>query len=252
MMRNVKFNFENKVVLITGGEGAIGTALADAFLDSGATVYTADHAKNESNKSKRNYVQMDVRVPDSITEGVHYILARSKKINILITAAGQQIRKPALEFEYDEWDQVIKTNLYGSFFVAQEVAKVMLKNKLSRIIFITSLTSEIGLPNMVPYVASRGGIKQMSKALAVEWASKGITVNCIGPGRLKTPMTEDVFSDPEASESFLRLIPQNRSGIPDDIIGATLFLASNEASYITGQTIYIDGGWLAAGGNCIT
>ena len=102
---------------------------------------------------------------------------------------------------------------------------------------------------MVPYVASRGGIKQLSKALAVEWASDSITVNCVGPGRLKTPMTEDIISDPETSKSFLRLIPQNRAGMPADIVGAALFLASDEAGYITGQTIYIDGGWLAGGGN---
>jgi len=251
-MKNIQFDFKDKEVLVTGGEGAIGIALADAFIGAGATVYTADRTKNENHISNREFVKMDVSSPGSVKNGIDYITARSKKIDILITAAGLQIRKPALEFEVDEWDQVIKTNLYGSFFVAQNAAKVMLKNKFGRIIFISSLTSEIGLPNMVPYVASRGGIKQLSKALAVEWAPKGITVNCVGPGRLKTPMTEDIFSDLEASESFLRLIPQNRAGVPDDIVGATLFLASDEASYITGQTIYVDGGWLAGGGNCKT
>ena len=103
---------------------------------------------------------------------------------------------------------------------------------------------------MVAYVASRGGIKQIAKALATEWAEYGITVNCIGPGRMKTSMTEDIFKDAEVRDSFLSLIPQKRPGLPEDIIGATLFLASDEASYITGQSLYIDGGWLASGGNC--
>jgi len=247
-MKNIQFDFRDKVVLITGGEGAIGTVVADAFLGAGAFVYTASRTKSEKLISDREFVQMDVRSSESVQTGIDYIIEQSNKIDILITAAGIQIRKPALEFEIDEWDQVIKTNLYGSFFAAQNVAKVMKNNSFGRIIFISSLTSEIGLPNMVPYVASRGGIKQLSKALAVEWALEGITVNCVGPGRLKTPMTEDIFSDPEATENFLRLIPQNRAGIPSDMVGATLFLASDEAGYITGQTIYVDGGWLAGGG----
>tara|TARA_B100000315_G_C14568085_1_gene584002 strand:- start:1164 stop:1919 length:756 start_codon:yes stop_codon:yes gene_type:complete len=247
-MKNIQFDFRDKVVLITGGEGAIGTVVADAFLGAGASVYTASRTKSEKLISDREFVQMDVRSSESVQTGIDYIIEQSNKIDILITAAGIQIRKPALEFEIDEWDQVIKTNLYGSFFAAQNVAKVMKNNSFGRIIFISSLTSEIGLPNMVPYVASRGGIKQLSKALAVEWALEGITVNCVGPGRLKTPMTEDIFSDPEATENFLRLIPQNRAGIPSDMVGATLFLASDEAGYITGQTIYVDGGWLAGGG----
>lgn len=248
-MKNIQFDFKDKVIVITGGEGAIGSALADAFLGAGAIVCTASRTKNEKHASDREFVQMDVSSSDSVQAGIGHITERYKKIDILITAAGIQIRKPALEFEVDEWDQVIKTNLYGSFFAAQNVAKIMMENKFGRIIFISSLTSEIGLPNMVPYVASRGGIKQLSKALAVEWASNGITVNCVGPGRLKTSMTQDIFSDPVALKGFLRLIPQNRAGVPADIVGATLFLASNEAGYITGQTIYVDGGWLAGGGN---
>jgi NAD(P)-dependent dehydrogenase (short-subunit alcohol dehydrogenase family) len=250
-MKNIQFYFKDKVVVITGGEGGIGCALADAFLEAEAIVITASRTKNEKHVSDREFVQMDVSSSDSVQAGIDYILERYKKIDILITAAGIQIRKPALEFEVDEWNQVIKTNLYGSFFVAQNVAKTMVEKKFGRIIFISSLTSEIGLPNMAPYVASRGGIKQLAKSLAVEWASMGITVNCVGPGRIKTPMTEDIFSDPKTCESILRLIPQKRAGLPNDIVGATLFLASEEAGYITGQTIFVDGGWLAAGGNCI-
>ena len=175
-MKNIQFDFKDKVIVITGGEGAIGSALADAFLGAGAIVCTASRTKNEKHVSDREFVRMDVSSSDSVQAGIGHITERYKKIDILITAAGIQIRKPALEFEVDEWDQVIKTNLYGSFFAAQNVAKIMMGNKFGRIIFISSLTSEIGLRNMVPYVASRGGIKQLAKALAVESTNKAIPV----------------------------------------------------------------------------
>ena len=251
-MRNIKFDFSGQVVLVTGGVGAIGSALADAFVEAGAVVYIAGRTSNIESLSDREFIKMDVKSSDSVRECIDHIISASKRIDIVVTASGLQIRKPALDFNEAEWDDVIRTNLYGSFFVAQEVARQMVKNNYGRIIFITSLTAEIGIPNMVAYVSSRGGIKQLSKALAVELAEKGITVNCIGPGRFKTSMTEDVFNDPELKESFLRLIPQNRPGVPDDLVGAALFLASYEAGYITGQTIYVDGGWLAGGGNCKT
>ena len=114
---------------------------------------------------------------------------------------------------------------------------------------ISSLTAEIGIPKIAPYVASKGAIRQLTKTLAVEWAPFGITVNSIGPGRFKTSMTEDVFSDDSIRESFLRLIPMGRAGVPADLAGITVFLASDASGYITGQSIYVDGGWLAAGGS---
>jgi len=249
-MNNTNFDFTGKIVLITGGTGAIGSVLAEAFSIAGAKVYVASRSLPQKEKSFYEYLKMDVKNPGDIKSSISHILSESKKLDIVITAAGIQYRKSSMDFSYEEWDNVVKTNLYGSFFVAQEAAKRMKAMNVGRIIFINSLTAEIGLPNMVAYVASRGGIKQIAKALATEWAEHGITVNCIGPGRIKTPMTEDVFKDARVRDSFLSLIPQKRPGIPEDIIGATLFLASDEASYITGQSLYIDGGWLASGGSC--
>ncbi|MDC0590406.1 SDR family oxidoreductase, partial [Gammaproteobacteria bacterium] len=126
---------------------------------------------------------------------------------------------------------------------------IMETSKMGRIIMISSLTAEIGIPNIAAYAASRGGIKQLGKTMAVELASSGITVNCVGPGRFKTKMTEDVFSDESKRKDFLNAIPMQRAGIPEDLSGILIFLASDSSSYITGQSIYVDGGWLAGGGN---
>jgi len=252
MKNKTSYNFQDKVILITGGEGAIGTAITDAFLSAGGIVFCADRKKNQNILSDRIFIEMNVKSPDSVKSGIEKILQEKNRIDVLVVAAGVQLRKPALDVSVKDWSHVIETNLYGSFFTAQNVAKGMVNRGSGRIIFISSLTSEIGLPNMVPYVASRGGIKQLSKALAVEFAVHGVTVNCVGPGRIITPMTKDIFSDDDLVKDVLRLIPQDRAGTPEDIVGATLFLASNEASYITGQSIYVDGGWLAGGGNSKT
>ena len=114
---------------------------------------------------------------------------------------------------------------------------------------ISSLTAEIGIPNIAAYAASRGGIKQLAKTMSVELATSGITVNCVGPGRFKTKMTEDIFSDEVKLKKFLDVIPMKRAGTPEDLLGVLIFLASDSSGYITGQSIYVDGGWLAGGGN---
>ena len=149
------------------------------------------------------------------------------------------------------WNEVLKVNLTGTFYCAQAVAKHMIKRKTGRIILISSLTAEIGIPNIGAYAASRGGIKQFGKTMAVELASNGITVNSVGPGRFRTKMTEDLFLNQSKREKFLDVIPMKRAGIPDDLSGILIFLASDSSSYITGQSIYVDGGWLAAGGNVL-
>ena len=118
-----------------------------------------------------------------------------------------------------------------------------------RVINVSSLTGEIGLPKLAAYGATKGGVNQLTRALAVEWAGSGITVNAIGPGRIRTAMTEDIFRDPARAESFVSRIPMRRAGEPSDLTGAIVFLASDASSYLTGQIIYIDGGWLASGGN---
>ncbi len=168
------------------------------------------------------------------------------RIDILVNNAGTVIRKPSLEITEEDWDKVVNTILKASFFCAQAAAKVMIKQKKGKIINIGSLTSVRGLPGIIPYVASRGGILQLTKGLAVEWAPYKINVNAIGPGYFKTQQTAPLFADREWVKKTVARIPLGRTGIPQDLAGVVVFLASEASDYITGQMIFIDGGWLAA------
>ncbi|MDC1251189.1 glucose 1-dehydrogenase [Gammaproteobacteria bacterium] len=252
------FSLKNKVAIVTGAYGDLGYSISKSYLDAGAYVVLTGLSKNNLN----NMVQqldsfsdfilpcvVDVSDTLQVDEMVEKVIDRFGKIDILVTAAGVQHREPIQAFNHDEWNKVLQVNLTGTFLCAQAVAKHMMVRKMGRIIMISSLTAEIGIPNIAAYAASRGGIKQLGKTMAVELASSGITVNCVGPGRFKTKMTEDVFSDESKRKDFLNAIPMQRAGIPEDLSGILIFLASDSSSYITGQSIYVDGGWLAGGGN---
>ncbi len=257
---NKIFSLNNKIALITGAYGDIGFSISKAYLESGATVVIVGSNKDRLNsmieklelhsKSIMPFVA-DVSDANQVKNMVDAVIDRYGKIDILVTAAGIQHREPVTEFDHNKWNKVLQINLTGTFFCAQEVAKQMIKKNMGRIIMISSLTSEIGIPNISAYAASRGGVKQLGKTMAVELASSGITVNCVGPGRFKTKMTEDIFSEKSKREKFLEVIPMKRAGLPEDLSGLLVFLASDSSSYITGQSIYVDGGWLAGGGNVL-
>lgn len=254
------FSLENKVAIITGATGDLGFAISKAYIEAGATVVLAGRDQNklksaiqklgESLDRVITYVVdvADAKQVDAMIDGV---IQRLGQIDILVTAAGIQHRSPALTFNHDAWNEVLQVNLNGTFYCAQAAAKHMISKNSGRIIMITSLTAEIGIPNIAAYAASRGGIRQLCKAMAVEWAQHGITVNCIGPGRFRTNMTEDLFVDASKRTKFLDVIPMKRAGSPEDLAGVSVFLASDASSYITGQSIYVDGGWLAGCGNLL-
>jgi len=190
----------------------------------------------------------DVTKPTEVASGFDRIAERAGRIDILVNAAGGQLREPASDITEEGWDRLMAVNLKGVFFSCQAAARHMRQAGRGRIISVSSLTGEIGLPRLAAYGASKGGVNQLTRALAVEWAEFGITVNAIGPGRILTAMTEDVFKNPATAESFLSRIPMRRPGEPRDLAGAAVFLASDASSYMTGQILYIDGGWLASGG----
>ena len=232
--------------------------MAEALANAGASIVAASLDDERFGKSvaqlRRSFGDRLLAVPTDVTsrEQVRQLMKKAVdrfgQIDILITAAGVQVRKAAEDFTDDDWQKVLSVNLTGTFLCCQEAARYMMARRYGRIITITSLTAEIGIPNMAAYVASRGGIRQLTKALAVEWAKYGINVNSIGPGRFRTRMTEELFADKSIAESFLKLIPAGRAGVPEDLAGVTVFLASDASAYLTGQTIYVDGGWLAGGG----
>jgi NAD(P)-dependent dehydrogenase (short-subunit alcohol dehydrogenase family) len=249
---------EEKVGVITGASGDLGFAMAQALGKAGANIVLASRDKRRLEDaagkigieaSRVHIVPTDVGDNKQVKFLMKSSFDRFGSIDVLITAAGIQIRKPAVEFTCDEWERVLKVNLSGTFFCCQEAAKYMIPRRRGKIILVSSLTAEIGIPNIAAYVASRGAIRQLTKALAVEWAKFNINVNCIGPGRFLTKMTQDIFANEEVKNSFIRLIPMGRVGVPDDLVGITVFLASEASNYITGQSFYVDGGWLAAGGN---
>jgi NAD(P)-dependent dehydrogenase (short-subunit alcohol dehydrogenase family) len=258
--RNTMFSLEKKVAIITGAYGDLGFSISKAYIEAGATVVLAglnknklDFMINQLGVSSDLVLPLVVDVTDSIQVKamVDKVIERFGQIDILVTAAGIQHRSPIGTFDHNEWNKVLQVNLTGTFYCAQAVTRHMIKRNTGRIIMISSLTAEIGIPNIAAYAASRGGIKQFGKTMAVELATSGVTVNCVGPGRFRTKMTEDIFSEELKREKFLNVIPMKRAGVPDDLSGILIFLASDSSSYITGQSIYVDGGWLAAGGNIL-
>ena len=166
-------------------------------------------------------------------------------MDILINNAGTNIRKPLIEYDEDEWNTVLDTNLKGLFFCSKFAAKEMMKQNWGRIVNISSAGAQLAAPFLGPYCASKGGITQLTKVCALEWAKLGITVNAVGPTYIRTPMTEQWISDPERYARILSRSAVKRLGDPEDLNGLLLLLVSDASSYITGQTFYIDGGVLA-------
>lgn len=253
------FSLSDKVAIITGGAGDLGLAISKAYSAAGAkVVLVGRHSeKLESALKQLPHPTRAMALVADVSDGIQVdamvaeVLHHYEHIDILVTAAGIQHRSPTLSFDHKQWEHVLKVNLTGTFYCAQAVAKHMATRQKGRIIMITSLTAEFGIPNIAAYAASRGGIRQLSKTLAVELAQVGVTVNCIGPGRFHTSMTADVFQDEVKRQKFLSVIPMGRTGAPEDLAGISVFLASDSSAYITGQSIYVDGGWLAACGNVL-
>jgi gluconate 5-dehydrogenase len=187
-------------------------------------------------------LELDVRNYDSIQRMAEAAQQAYGKIDILVNNAGCNVRKPAAEITWDDWDLVVNTNLRGTFFVAQAVAKSMIPRKYGRIINIGSVTSVFGFAGLAPYCASRGGVKQLTMSLADDWGPHGINVNCLAPGWFKTQQNRVLYENKEWVDYIVDRIPLKRTGQPTDLDGAVVFLASEASQYITGQTLLVDGG----------
>ena len=237
------FDLTDKVALITGATGGIGGAIARKMRDAGATVVV----------SGRNVAKMDaefgdeyIKIPcDLAADGgavelVMNTIEAAGKIDILINNAGITRDTLLMRMTDEQFDEVINTNLRSCFKMCRAAIMPMMKNRFGRIINMASIIGTIGGPGQANYAASKGGMIAMTKSIAAEVASRGITANAIAPGFIKTPMT-DVLPD-ELKKSYLTQIPAGRFGEPDDIANACVFLASDEASYINGQTLHVNGG----------
>ncbi|MCO6450237.1 MAG: glucose 1-dehydrogenase [Caldilineales bacterium] len=254
---------DGRVALVTGGSRGLGLGMGLALAHAGADVALAARSRDQLEnavalveETGRRAVGLPTDVSDieGVRAMVQQTVATFGRLDILVNGAGINIRKPADGFTEADWDRLIAVNLKSVFFACQEAARVMrTQPEISgrtrgKIINLGSLSFEIAVPNVALYVASKGGMRQLTKALAVEWAADRINVNAIAPGRFWTAMTDAVFSNAELYESAVGVIPWGRPGIPADLAGATVLLASDASNYITGQTIVVDGGWLAGGG----
>jgi 2-deoxy-D-gluconate 3-dehydrogenase len=247
------FDLTGKTALVTGGGRGIGRAIALALAEAGANVAVTSRTESElvevaneiTNLSRKAYyAPVDVRNKESIQSFVDHVVEQEGKIDILVNGAGTNRRVSFLDLTEEDWDFVMDVNLKSVVFVSQAVIPYMQKQKFGKIINIASLTSEIGLPNMPAYTASKGAVSQLTKSLAVDFAEDGIFVNAIGPGYFKTEMTKVLFQNKEKVEWMKSRIPLRRTGEVEELQGAAVFLASEASNYITGQTIYVDGGWL--------
>ncbi|MBD5391511.1 3-oxoacyl-[acyl-carrier-protein] reductase [bacterium] len=237
------FDLTDKVALITGATGGIGGAIAKKMKEAGATVVVTGRSME---KLDAEFGDEYIKIPADISSenGAADLVARAielaGKIDIVVNNAGITKDTLLMRMTDEQFDDVINTNLRSTFKICRACIMPMMKNRYGRIINMASIIGVIGGPGQANYAASKGGMIAMTKSIAAEVASRGITANCIAPGFIKTPMT-DVLSD-DLKKAYLAQIPAGRFGEPDDIAAACVFLASSEASYINGQTININGG----------
>jgi NAD(P)-dependent dehydrogenase (short-subunit alcohol dehydrogenase family) len=245
------FDLTGRVAIVTGTSRGLGQQFARALAKAGADLVLTSrkrdsHAAFESEMKASGRralsLELDVRNLESITHMVEAADAEFGHIDILVNNAGCNIRKPALDVTWDDWNLILETNLRGSFFVAQAVARHMIRRRYGRIINIGSVTSVAGYAGLAPYGASRGGIRQMTMSLADDWGPHGITVNCLAPGWFRTDQNKILYEDKEWVEYLSDRIPLKRPGKPEDLDAAVVFLASESSRYITGQTLLVDGG----------
>lgn len=251
------FSLKNKVALVTGARRGIGKGIALALAKAGAKVIVTDIDEKECQVVLKEIEKLgsqglakkvDVTNKKEIEEAVKAAIDKFGKLDILVNNAGICPLKPFLELTEEDWDKVLDINLKGYFLCSQAAAREMAKQKWGRIINIASVAMGqmgVGMANIVHYVASKGGVAGMTEALAVELSPYGINVNAVSPGVIETKMAEPVISDPAAREAILKRVPKGRVGQPKDIAHAVVFLASEEADYVTGAILVVDGGWLA-------
>jgi gluconate 5-dehydrogenase len=245
------FDLSGQIALVTGASRGLGQHFARALARAGAdlilTSRKADDlapfvAEIESLGRHAHPYALDVRTQASIDGLSERVEAAFPQIHILVNNAGCNVRKSALDVTWDDWNLVLDTNLRGTFFVAQAVARGMVKHRYGRIINIGSVTSVFGYAGLAPYGASRGGVRQLTMSLADDWGRHGITVNCLAPGWFRTAQNQVLYEDQEWVDYLVDRIPVKRPGDVHDLDGAIVFLASESSRYITGQTLLVDGG----------
>ncbi|HEY4527910.1 MAG TPA: SDR family NAD(P)-dependent oxidoreductase [Candidatus Paceibacterota bacterium] len=252
------FDLKDKIALVTGARRGMGKSHAIALASQGAKVVVTDIDEKECQavadeiKSKGGEAmafKLDVSNKADVDAVFDEVIKQYGRLDILVNNAGIYQPKPAMEITEEDWDRMIDIDLKGEFLCAQRAAKEMAKNNWGRIINIASIASGgvgVGIAGGCHYTAAKGGVIGMTETMAVEWAPLGINVNAIGPGAIDTPMVSSAQIPEEAMKQMMAGVPLKRIGKPKEVSAMVVFLASEEASYVTGATFYVDGGWLAA------
>jgi NAD(P)-dependent dehydrogenase (short-subunit alcohol dehydrogenase family) len=245
------FDLTGHTALVTGASRGLGQRFARALAHAGADLILTSRnpadlapfaAEIEAMGRKVLHLTLDVRDQASIERMAAAVANACPQLHILVNNAGCNIRKPALDVTWEDWNLILDTNLRGSFFVAQAIARLMLPHGYGRIVNIGSVTSVFGYAGLAPYGASRGGIRQLTMSLADDWGPHGITVNCLAPGWFRTAQNEALYQNQFWLDYLVDRIPLKRPGQPADLDGPVVFLASEASRYITGQTLLVDGG----------
>lgn len=250
-----RFKLDGKIAVVTGCKRGIGKGLAVALAEAGADIIGvsksleptgSDIEKAVVQAGRKFYAyQCDFRQRKAVHEFTARVMADFPVIDILLCNAGMNLRKPAAEYPEEYWDAVLEVNLNAQFILSRDFGKRMVERGSGKIIFIASLGSFQGGITIPAYVASKGGIAQLTKALANEWSSKGVHVNAIAPGYIATDLTAPLQADPERNPAILSRIPAGRWGTPEDLQGAAVFLASAASDYVDGTVVLVDGAWMA-------
>ncbi|NHN34780.1 SDR family NAD(P)-dependent oxidoreductase [Paenibacillus agricola] len=251
-----KFKLDGRVALITGGCQGLGLVFAQALSNAGAivAVTSRDEAKaaegaqriREETGRQTLGVAVDVTDAGQVRRMAEETVRALGRIDILINNAGINVRKPILDYDEESWDLVQNTNLKAPFLCAKAVAPYMIKQKYGRIINMSSMLGTVALPERSAYCSSKGGLIQLTKVMALEWAEHNITANAVCPGPFATDLNKVVMDNPEANQFFLDHLAIKRWGNPDELSGIILYLASEASSFMTGSSLTIDGGWTAS------
>jgi NAD(P)-dependent dehydrogenase (short-subunit alcohol dehydrogenase family) len=249
------FRLDGKLALVTGGARGLGRTMAQALAEAGADVALAGRgvkaceeaaaAIAEATGRRTRAFAVDVTVASDVEKLAHEVESQLGPVDILVNNAGTNIRGPIEQLTEADWDTVIDTNLKGPFLCARAIGPRMVKRGWGRVINLASVLGIIALPGRAPYCSSKAGIINLTRVLALEWAGTGVTANAICPGAFGTELNRPLLDDPVKYQEFVRRIPMGRWGEVEEIAGAVVFLASDAATYVTGSSLFVDGGWTA-------
>lgn len=248
------FRLDGKLALVTGSRRGIGRAMAEAMAEAGADIIGVSKSMEPEGSEVAQAIAAvgrkfypytcDFSSRDSVNAFLHKVTADHPVIDILVNNAGTILRKPAAEHPDEYWNEVMETNLNSQWVISREIGKRMVERGSGKIIFTASLLTFQGGITVPGYAASKGAIGQLTKALANEWAGRGVQVNAIAPGYIATDNTTALRADPVRNPAILARIPAGRWGVPDDFKGTAVYLASKASDYVSGEIVVVDGGWM--------